>query len=245
MEGLKMFTEAQTAANRWLTEFHGRSQAALWEVLGLAYSVYRGAVNQPEMLEEAATALRVQVRKDAPNRVATIVLKIVFRPDPHHGLATAFAAWAKVLAWLEQKDIKPEHAARMIGDHGGVSGVSKLFNKENRKGKGSDLKTAATAKIAKAVEMFPRIGTVTKAGDGTMLTINSAKDGQTLSELAQQPGYVLLVARVDESFELSDLRVIDRDEEKISGIVASRSRAKKSSEAALPGNDNDAKKEAA
>jgi hypothetical protein len=239
MESLKMFTEAQTAAESWLTEFHGRSQAALWEVLGLAYSVYREAIVEPKALEEAAAALGVKVRQDAPNRFVTIVLKIVFRPEPHHGLGTAFAAWAKVLSWLEQKDIKPEHAARMIGDNGGVSGVAKLFNKENRKAKAGAPKAVATAKIAKAVEVFPRIGTVTKAGDGTMLTINSAKDSNTFRELVQQPGYVLLVARVGEDFELSDLRVIDRDEEKVSRIVVSRSQAMSANMGTANDNDHD------
>jgi len=242
MKSLKMFTEAQTAANRWLSEFHGRSQAALWEVLGLAYKVYREAVVEPETLEEAAAALRVTVRKDAPNRIATIVLKIVFRPEPHHGLGTAFAGWAKVLGWLDQQGIEPNLAARMIGDNGGVNGVCKLFNKENRKTKAGDLKAVATAKIAKAVEVFPRLGTVNKTADGTVLTISTGKDVKTLEALAQQPGYILLVARVEDNFELSDLRIIDRDEEKISGLVVSRSRAMTAANAAA--NDNDTKKEA-
>ncbi|KJS39984.1 MAG: hypothetical protein VR70_06920 [Rhodospirillaceae bacterium BRH_c57] len=244
MKSLKMFNEAHAAANKWLTDFHGRSQAALWEVLAMTYGGYREAILEPEALEEAAVSQEIRVRKDAPYRVATIVLKIVFRPQPNHGLGSAFAGWAKVLGWLDQQGIEPNLAARMIGDNGGVHGVCKLFNKENRKTKAGDLKAVATAKIAKAVEVFPRLGTVNRTADGTVLTISTGKDVKTLEALGQQPGYVLLVARVGEDFELSDLRIIDRDEEKISGLVVSRSRAMTTANAAATANDNDTKKEA-
>lgn len=243
MESLKMFTEAQHAVDEWIKNYHKPSQAEFWKVLGVTYKAYRKALVEPEALEMAAAHYDLKVRKDAFDRVATLVLKVVIRPEVHQSLSSGFAIWAKVLVWLHQHDIDPTVAARVIGDSGGVEGVRIRFNKENSKARAGDPKPVVTAKIAKEAEVFPRLGTVSKTTDGAVLTISNGKDVKTLEALGQQPGYILLVARVDENFELSDLRVIDRDEEKISRIVATRSRAMAAANAAVS-NDNDIKKEA-
>lgn len=197
MENLKVIAEAQAVANRWL-RIHARSQKALYKVIGVAYGVYRQMADQPDAVEEVATRCGVKVRRDAPNRLATMVLKMVIQPEAHNDLRTAFAAWAKVLVWLHERDADPALAVREIGDHGGISGVVTEVNAASR--------TAAVAHK--------------EGGAKTAWTKVQWMDGQQGGLVDLKPGYVILVARVTEDRGLVEVQVAGQDDATVNSTLA-------------------------
>lgn len=134
---------------------------------------------------------------------------------------------ATALRFLEEKipEIPDNHLPRYVHHLGGVSGCAKAWRKAHAPDP-IERERKKLRRIQKFLNDIGTIGFVAPAANGnTVLVLNKEDDRKSREALIQQPGRIVLVGDVDENANLSNLRIIIRDQDEITRLLERKSRA--------------------
>lgn len=233
-EILKASTQAATA----VLDLGARSHSAISGVVGGLVPVLKELRKNEEGFREfARSEYGVKVTGKCLDTTAMLAIKTAFHNAPSNlELRKKFNQWCIALLYLEQQPVPAKHLTRYIADVGGVAGCVKAWRRDHKTDPSKRMQEEAR-RVQVFLTAAPIVGEVVPAANNsTVLVVNKTKDANTLEALAQEPGYVLLVAKVDDDFCLSDLRVVGRNDE--ATAVLKRLANRQQSAAAPAANDN-------
>ncbi|OAN44492.1 hypothetical protein [Magnetospirillum moscoviense] len=221
-----------------------RTHIALVNVVVAAFAVL------PELRKDEAAFINfaqhqygLTVKGKAVDDFTLLVVKVLFHNvSEKTDFRRRLGQIATALRHLElhRDEFPAEYVKRLIHDQGGMSGLVKAFRNESRTSRNPNREEKKVRTIQTYVAGLPQIGTTTHYADHQCTTINDVKDSQTLEALAQSPGRVLIVGDIDEQFNLTNLRVVERDQGEIDRLLT-----RKAAQVAKTGsNDNQPMKEA-
>ena len=238
MANFREILKASTAAVTAAVDLTARSHSALSDAIAtLVPALKELRKNEAEFREFARREYGVKVTGKCIDATAMLAIKTIFHNTPTHlELRKKFNHWCIALLYLEQQPVPAEHLARYIADVGGVAGCVKAWRRDHKTDPSKRMQEEAR-RVQVFLTAAPTVGEVVPAANNsTVLVVNKTKDANTLAALAQEPGYVVLIGRVDDEFCLHDLRVVGRNDE--ATAVLKRLANRQQSAAAPAANDN-------
>lgn len=205
-----------------------RSHAALHDCLAACLEIYRLAKDDEGSFTEIAGRLGVEVTGDASEPLALLAIKAIFHNACQtYDLRRHFSKWSMAIVHLEEVGVSPEEVTNYL-QNGGVARCVNLYRKAHPSPTRFEREVENRRRIEKFVAAQPKIGSVVKMANGEQVcVINNAEDQKTLDALAQQPGRVLLLGRVDanEGFNLSVTCIVEREEKAVEQYLLRKARA--------------------
>lgn len=216
---------------------HGALAAVLVEALPALIEIRK---DEADFADFAEREYNVTVTGNAVDATGLRLIKTIFHGvSPKFDFRKQYNHLCIALLHLEQQKVPPEHAAQYIRDVGGISACVKAYRKANNRNN-STHQEAEFRRVQAFLKETPTIGeTVTTASGDSVLVINKAKDNNALPALAQQPGRLLLVADIDQDFNLTNLRIVGRDQVEIDRLLARKAREAAGTHGAEPSAAND------
>lgn len=186
--------EAQIACSDMVPLFTS-SRKALYRVLSLAREALFEARENLEEFEKRFSR-KYKVRRDAPNRIELIVVKMVFAPmQKDDSFRSTLGRYAGLLAAFDKLKIERGEPTEDLLARLGVVKILKLASKPN----GQRRQTVIVALGATVVE------------DGReRILLNSQEDQKKLREAGVTPGLITIKGHLNDNYALHDLQIAVR-----------------------------------
>lgn len=205
-----------------------RTHAGLTKLLiDALYALLEIRKDEAGFIEFARQNYGLKVTGKAVDPICLLLVKTIFMGT---GGKTDMRRWhgllATALRFLEAKapEIPDNHLPRYVHHLGGVSGCAKAW----RKAHALDPIERERKKLRRIQKFLNHIGTIgfeaPAANGNTVLVLNKEDDRKSREALIQQPGRIILVGDVDDNANLSNLRIIIRDQDEITQLLERKSR---------------------
>lgn len=206
-----------------------RTHAGLTKLLiDALYALMEIRKDEAGFIQFARQNYDLKVTGKAVDPICLLLVKTIFMGT---GGKTDMRRWhgllATALRFLEEKvpEIPDNHLPRYVHHLGGVSGCAKAW----RKAHAPDPIERERKKLRRIQTFLNDIGTIgfeaPAANGNTVLVLNKEDDRKSREALTQQPGRIVLVGDIDENANLSNLRIIIRDQDEITRLLERKSLA--------------------